>query len=69
MATLDLEQALQQARTECATLAEQLRLARVDLHRLGAQGMNRMLIAGSLSSALGMLTGLVVGWRLGRKTK
>lgn len=63
----NLEQALQAARTECATLAEQLRQTRVDLHRLGAQDMNRMLVAGAVTSAAGLLAGLVVGFRIGRR--
>ncbi|MFZ6181229.1 hypothetical protein [Nannocystis pusilla] len=69
MPAQDLDQALQAAKIECAALAEQLRLARADLHRLGAQGMNRTLIAGSIASALGMLVGLTMGWRMARKTK
>lgn len=69
MVASDLERALQTAKTECATLAEQLRQARVDLHRLGAHDMNRTLIAGSVSSALGLFVGLTVGWRMGRKAK
>lgn len=68
MPVLDPEQALQAAKTECATLAEQLRQARVDLHRLGAQDMNRMLVAGAVTSAAGLLVGLAVGFRIGRKT-
>lgn len=66
MAEHNLEQALQAAKTECATLAEQLRQTRVDLHRLGAQDMNRMLVAGAVTSAAGVLVGLVVGFRIGR---
>lgn len=62
------EQSFQAAKTECATLAEQLRQARVDLHRLGAQDMNRMLVAGAVTSAAGLLVGLAVGFRIGRKT-
>jgi len=63
---LNLDQALQAAKTECATLAEQLRQARVDLHRLGAQDMNRILVAGAVTSAAGLLVGLAVGFRIGR---
>lgn len=69
MTPVDLEQALQAARVENATLAEQLRLARADLHRLGAQAMNRTLLASTLSSALGLLVGLGLGWRMNRKSK
>ena len=65
----DVEQALQAARIECAALAEQLRLARADLHRLGAQDMNRTLITGAIASAIGLLAGLTMGWRVARKTK
>ena len=68
MPALDPQEELQAAKTACATLAEQLRLARVDLHRLGAQDMNRMLVAGAVTSAAGLLVGLAVGFRIGRKT-
>ena len=69
MAASDLEKALQTAKVECATLAEQLRQARVDLHRLGADDMNRTLIASSISSALGLVVGLAVGVRMNRKAR
>ena len=45
----DLETALNQARAEAAALAEQLRQARLDLHRCGAADMNRTLIASALT--------------------
>ena len=67
MSQPDLEQALHSAKTECATLAEQLRLARSDLHRMGAHDMNRTLLAGVLASAGGIVTGILIGWRLARK--
>lgn len=65
----DLETALQQARAEAATLAEQLRQARFDLHRCGAADMNRTLITGAISGALGLLAGLGLGFRMARKGK
>lgn len=67
MSQPDLEQALHSAKTECATLAEQLRLARSDLHRMGARDMNRTLFTGVLASAGGIVTGIFIGWRIARK--
>lgn len=60
----DLETALSQARAEAAALAEQLRQARLDLHRCGAADMNRTLLASAISGALGLVTGLGLGFRM-----
>lgn len=63
----DLETALNQARAEAAALAEQLRQARLDLHRCGAADMNRTLITGALTGALGLVAGLGLGFRMATK--
>lgn len=60
----DLETALTQARAEAAALAEQLRQARLDLHRCGAADMNRTLLTGALAGALGLAAGFALGIRL-----
>ncbi len=60
----DLETALTQARAEAAALAEQLRQARLDLHRCGAADMNRTLFASAVSGALGLVAGLGLGFRM-----
>lgn len=60
----DVETALKQARAEAAALAEQLRQARLDLHRCGAADMNRTLIASAISGAVGLLAGLGLGFRM-----
>ena len=66
----DLETALTQARAEAAALAEQLRQARLDLHRCGAADMNRTLLTGAISGVLGFVTGLGLGLhRATRKAK
>lgn len=63
----DLETALTQARAEAAALAEQLRQARLDLHRCGAADMNRTLLTGAISGALGLVTGIGLGIRMATK--
>ena len=63
----DLETALSQARAEAAALAEQLRQARLDLHRCGAADMNRTLLASAISGALGLVAGLGLGFRMATK--
>lgn len=63
----DLETALNQARAEAAALAEQLRQARLDLHRCGAADMNRTLLASAISGALGLVAGLGFGFRMATK--
>lgn len=63
----DLETALTQARAEAAALAEQLRQARLDLHRCGAADMNRTLLASAVSGALGLIAGLGLGFRMAMK--
>lgn len=63
----DLENALTQARAEAAALAEQLRQARFDLHRCGAADMNRTLIASAIFGAVGLVTGLGLGFRMGTR--
>ena len=63
----DLETALTQARAEAAALAEQLRQTRLDLHRCGAADMNRTLLAGAVSCAVGLVTGIGLGIRMATK--
>ena len=63
----DLETALSQARAEAAALAEQLRQARLDLHRCGAADMNRTLLASATSGALGLVAGHGLGFRMAMK--
>lgn len=63
----DLETALSQARAEAAALAEQLRQARLDLHRCGAADMNRTLLASAISGALGLVAGLGLRFRMAMK--
>lgn len=49
------EQALEIARAEARTLADQLRQARADLHRLGIADQNRALVCAAVCGALGIL--------------
>ena len=48
-------------------LADQLRQARGDLHRLGISDQNRALVCAAVSGALGILFGLGIGLNV-RKT-
>ena len=62
------EDALTRARIEVRTLTNQLRQARVDLHRLGIADQNRALLYATASGAVGLLVGVALGLRL-RKQK
>ena len=62
------EEALTRARVEVHTLTNQLRQARVDLHRLGIADQNRALLYATASGAVGLLVGVALGLRL-RKPK
>ena len=62
-----LDNALEVARAEARALGDQLRQARVDLHRLGIANQNRTLMYASAAGALGMVTGFVVGFYVRRK--
>lgn len=61
MPTSDIEQALTVARAEVRALADQLRQARADLHRLGITDQNRALRYAALAGALGVLCGISIG--------
>jgi hypothetical protein len=61
MATTTAEQALELARAEARMLADQLRQARADLHRLGISDQNRALVCAAASGAAGILCGIVIG--------
>jgi len=54
------------ARAEARALGDQLRQARVDLHRLGIADQNRALLYSALTGALGLALGLGVGLYLRR---
>ena len=60
------EEALARARIEVRTLTNQLRQARVDLHRLGIADQNRALLYATAAAALGLLAGVVLARQLGR---
>ena len=61
------DQALEVARAEARMLADQLRQARADLHRLGIADQNRALVCAAVSGAFGVLCGVVVGLSVRRK--
>lgn len=61
------EQALELARAEARALADQLRQARADLHRLGIADQNRALVCAAISGALGVLCGVAIGLSVRRK--
>ena len=67
MADANTEQALELARAEARTLADQLRQARADLHRLGIADQNRALVCAAVSGALGIVVGIGVGLSIRRK--
>ncbi len=57
---------LELARAEARALSDQLRQARVDLHRLGIADQNRALLYTALTGALGLALGVGVGLYLRR---
>ena len=67
MADANTEQALELARAEVRTLADQLRQARADLHRLGIADQNRALVCAAVSGALGIVVGIGIGLNIRRK--
>jgi hypothetical protein len=60
------EEALARARVEIRTLTNQLRQARVDLHRLGIADQNRALMYATAAGGLGLIVGVVLGIRFAR---
>ena len=67
MADANTEQALELARAEARTLADQLRQARADLHRLGIADQNRALVCAALSGAVGIVIGVGIGLSIRKK--
>ena len=67
VADANTEQALELARAEARTLADQLRQARADLHRLGIADQNRALVCAAVSGALGIAVGIGIGLSIRRK--
>ena len=67
MADTNTEQALELARAEARTLADQLRQARADLHRLGIADQNRALVCAALSGAVGIVIGVGIGLSIRKK--
>ena len=63
----NLEQALELARAESKALADQLRQARADLHRLGIADQNRALVCAAVSGAVGILVGIGIGLSVRKK--
>lgn len=61
MAAPTTEQTLELARAEARILADQLRQARADLHRLGISDQNRALICAAVSGAVGIIFGVGIG--------
>lgn len=61
------DQALEHARAEARMLADQLRQARADLHRLGISDQNRALVCAAVSGAAGILFGMAVGLSLRKR--
>ena len=61
MAEATVEQSLEVARAEARALADQLRQARADLHRLGIADQNRALIGAAAAGGLGLLCGVMLG--------
>jgi hypothetical protein len=55
------QQALDLARAEARALADQLRQARADLHRLGITDQNRALACAAISGGMGLVIGVLVG--------
>ena len=67
MPATNVDQALELARAEARMLADQLRQARADLHRLGISDQNRALLGAAASGALGILCGVGIGPRIRKK--
>jgi len=67
MADTNTEQALELARAEARTLADQLRQARADLHRLGIADQNRALVCAAVSGAVGIVIGVGIGLSIRKK--
>lgn len=57
----DADETLEVARAEARALADQLRQARADLHRLGIADQNRALVCAAITGGLGLLCGVLVG--------
>lgn len=60
------DEALVRARVEVRTLTNQLRQARVDLHRLGIADQNRALLYAMAAGGLGLMLGVALGIRSAR---
>lgn len=67
MPATNADQALELARAEARMLADQLRQARADLHRLGISDQNRALVCAAVSGALGILAGVGIGLSIRRR--
>ncbi len=67
MATTTVDHPLEVARAEARMLADQLRQARADLHRLGISDQNRALVCAAVSGAVGILCGVGIGLTIRRK--
>ena len=67
MADTNTERALELARAEARTLADQLRQARADLHRLGIADQNRALVCAAVSGAVGIVIGVGIGLSIRKK--
>ena len=67
MPATNVDQALELARAEAHMLADQLRQARADLHRLGISDQNRALVCAAVSGALGILAGVGIGLSIRRR--
>ena len=67
MPATNVAQALELARAEARMLADQLRQARADLHRLGISDQNRALVCAAVSGALGILAGVGIGLSIRRR--
>ena len=67
MATTNVEQALELARAEARMLADQLRQARADIHRLGISDQNRALVCTAVSGAIGIVCGVGIGLTLRKR--
>lgn len=60
------QQALDLARAEARALADQLRQARADLHRLGITDQNRALACAAISGGMGLVIGVLIGLSIRR---
>ncbi len=57
---LTIDQAMVALKTENQSLADQLRQARCDLHRLGVADQNRVLVYAACTGAAGVLVGVAI---------